>query len=259
MSDKFMCNDAKVYLKREPDCNHNSTMHGLKKQTSIEVVETPKCSSRFANGCVSSEVLTFVDSYQKGKNQILKPDCRSSQWVDVPSKANTVSKMRSSDAQIHLFDAREKSAVNMTGLAVKGNSEVNQETELLKRKELSDIPSDSRGKSVTNVIGFAAKGTPESNRAAEMLKVKELSDNSSKCSSPAVTQASNEINTIDSSTVDVGQTLYGNSHIADQGSAILRSCSSVEAVDSVRSSQYVCDGKTRSSGEKNLTSSYLSH
>ncbi|XP_057524340.1 uncharacterized protein LOC130804052 isoform X2 [Amaranthus tricolor] len=253
MSDKFMCNDAKVYLKREPDCNHNSTMHGLKKQTSIEVVETPKCSSRFANGCVSSEVLTFVDSYQKGKNQILKPDCRSSQWVDVPSKANTVSKMRSSDAQIHLFDAREKSAVNMTGLAVKGNSEVNQETELLKRKELSDIPSDSRGKSVTNVIGFAAKGTPESNRAAEMLKVKELSDNSSKCSAPAVTQASNEINTIDSSTVDVGQTLYGNSQIADQGSAILRSCSSVEAVDSVRSSQYVCDGKTRSSEEKNLT------
>ncbi|CAO2816910.1 unnamed protein product, partial [Amaranthus hypochondriacus] len=253
MSDKSMCNDAKVYSKRELECNHSSTMHGLKKQASTEVTETPKCSSRFANGCISSEVLTFIDSNQKGKDQILKPDCRSSQWVDVPSKANKVFKMRSSDAQVHLFDAREKPVVNMIGLAVKGNSEVNQETELLNRKELSDIPSDSRGTSVTNVIGVAAKGTPESNHAAETLKVKELSDISSKCSAPAVTQASNEINTIDSSTVDVGQTLYGNSQIADQGSAISRSCSSVEAVDSVRSSQYVCDGKTRSEEEKNLT------
>ncbi|XP_056694630.1 uncharacterized protein [Spinacia oleracea] len=210
------CNGGSCHISAK--CSYNvQTVCSKRNQENIAVVETPRySSSRISEDRVFIEKTTGVECNQKEKELKFKSDCGNSQWIDVPSKAYTVSKMICQDAPTHLLDTREESETNL--------------------KEL------------------AAKGIFKSDQAAELLKVKELSNISSGCSAPVVTQESNEVNMIDSGTVGGCHTMYGNGQIADQGSsAISRSSSSVEAIDSVRSSILVCDGKTKSTEDTSLT------
>lgn len=215
ISGRCNCNFHTLCTNREQDCNGSGSMYGLKNQESIAVVETPTLnSSRFSGDCVSIEKAILMECKRKEHN--FKLDCQNSKWTDVPRKANTVSKVRCSDGPVHLLDSMKK-----------------YESYYLKEP--------------------AAKGTARTSQAAELLKGKEISDISSGCSARVATQASNELNVLDSCNANAGHTVYDNGHIADQGSAISRSCSSVEAIDSIRDPELVCENKTRSTEEKSLT------
>lgn len=67
----------------------------------------------------------------------------------------------------------------------------------------------------------------------------EKSNVSSGCSAPAVTQASMEVNNMDLSTVDAGDTGYVSNHTADEGSGIDKCWSSDDAVGSERSAEFL--------------------
>ena len=58
-----------------------------------------------------------------------------------------------------------------------------------------------------------------------------MSDNSSGCSAPAVTQASNEVNNVDSCTVDAGDTGCASGLVVDEASGVEKCWSSDEALD----------------------------
>lgn len=71
-----------------------------------------------------------------------------------------------------------------------------------------------------------------------LLKEQENSNVSSGCSAPVVTQASLEVNKVDSCSVDAGHTDYGNNLAVDEGSGIDKGWSS-DAVESGRSAEFI--------------------
>ncbi|XP_021769399.1 uncharacterized protein LOC110733636 isoform X2 [Chenopodium quinoa] len=207
-------NVQKACSKRKQESKGSGSVYGLKKQESVAIVETPKYSnSKISDDCVSIEKAFRIECNHKEKEHNVKLDCGNSQWTDVPPNANANSKMKFPDATAHM--------------------------------------SDSSKESETYLKELATKGIFKSNQAAA-LKGKELSDISSDCSAPVVTQASNEVDRIDSSTVDGGHKVCDNVQIADQGSSAVSISSSDEAIDSVRNLQ-VSDGNTRSTEEKSLS------
>ncbi|GAV60562.1 SET domain-containing protein/PHD_2 domain-containing protein/zf-HC5HC2H_2 domain-containing protein [Cephalotus follicularis] len=85
----------------------------------------------------------------------------------------------------------------------------------------------------------AAKCYNGAMQKADSLKEQEMSNISSGCSAPVVTQASIEVNNMDSSIVDAGDTGYMNNHIVDEGSGIDKCWSSDDALESERSIEFI--------------------
>ncbi|MBA0578167.1 hypothetical protein Gorai_020465, partial [Gossypium raimondii] len=136
--------------------------------------------------------------------------CHASQWRDVPSK--------------------QKEACKMT--------QINLSAELL---DASGCAGDQFGASAgVHGIGSAIN-------EADSLKWQGMSNISSGCSGAAVTQASTEVNNVDSSTIDAGDNEYRNDLVVDEGSGIDK-CSSNDELESERSAEFIgvsCRNKIR--------------
>ncbi|KAB2019972.1 hypothetical protein ES319_D07G034200v1 [Gossypium barbadense] len=136
--------------------------------------------------------------------------CHASQWRDVPSK--------------------QKEACKMT--------QINSSAELL---DASGCAGDQFGASAgVHGIGSAIN-------EADSLKWQGMSNISSGCSGAAVTQASTEVNNVDSSTIDAGDNEYRNDLVVDEGSGIDK-CSSNDELERGRSAEFIgvsCRNKIR--------------
>ncbi|KAA3458046.1 SET domain-containing protein/PHD_2 domain-containing protein/zf-HC5HC2H_2 domain-containing protein [Gossypium australe] len=136
--------------------------------------------------------------------------CHASQWRDVPSK--------------------QKEACKMT--------QINSSAELL---DASGCAGDQFGAAAgVNGVGSAIN-------EADSLKWQGMSNISSGCSGAAVTQASTEVNNVDSSTIDAGDNEYRNDLVVDEGSGIDK-CSSNDELESERSAEFIgvsCRNKIR--------------
>ncbi|XP_031279661.1 uncharacterized protein LOC116138078 isoform X3 [Pistacia vera] len=152
---------------------------------------------------------------QQGKSKGPLPKtivCHSSQWRDVPSKFKGVSVV--------------------TGL------------------ERSADELDGRGHMEGQLGHATAKCSYGTMKIQDSLKEQEMSNVSSGCSAAAVTQASIQINNMDSPTVDAGNTRYVNNHLVDEGSGIDKCWSSDDALESERSAEFLgSNSKTNFSKE----------
>ncbi|KAK9280332.1 hypothetical protein L1049_014020 [Liquidambar formosana] len=98
---------------------------------------------------------------------------------------------------------------------------------------------DGRGNHEDQLADSAAKCLNRTAQEADTLKEQEMSNISSGCSTPAVTQASIEVNNMDSCTIDDGDTGYANDLVVDEGSGIDKCWSSDDALDSERSAEFL--------------------
>lgn len=140
--------------------------------------------------------------------------CHASQWRDVPSKKNKACKIT----------------------CIKSSAEV---------LGASGCAEDQLGDAADIHVTGSAVNRDDS------FKWQDMSNISSGCSAPAVTQASIEVNNMDSSTIDAGDNGYINGVIVDEGSGIDKCCSSNDAHESERSAEYLgvsCGNKTRNKG-----------
>ncbi|XP_040973161.1 uncharacterized protein [Gossypium hirsutum] len=136
--------------------------------------------------------------------------CHASQWRDVPSK--------------------QKEACKMT--------QINSSAELL---DASGCAGDQFG------AAAGVHGIGSAINEADSLKWQGMSNISSGCSGAAVTQASTEVNNVDSSTIDAGDNEYRNDLVVDEGSGIDK-CSSNDELESERSAEFIgvsCRNKIR--------------
>lgn len=152
---------------------------------------------------------------QRGKSKGSLPKtivCHASQWRDVPRKFKGVSVATGLERSADELDGRE----HMEG----------------------QLGHD------TAKCSYGTMKIPDS------LKEREMSNVSSGCSAAAVTQASAQINNMDSPTVDVGNTRYVNNHLVDEGSGIDKCWSSDDALESERSAEFLgSNSKTNFSKE----------
>ncbi|KAK8535219.1 hypothetical protein V6N13_081357 [Hibiscus sabdariffa] len=128
--------------------------------------------------------------------------CHASQWRDVPSKQKEFCKVKHIDSSAKVLDA--------IGCA-------------------KDQPGAAAG----------MHGIVSAVNRADSLKGQDISNVSSGCSDPAVTQASTEVNNMESSTIDAGDNEYRNGLVVDQGSDIDKCCSSNDALESERSAEFL--------------------
>lgn len=116
----------------------------------------------------------------------------------------------------------------------------------IKCPTMSEKSLVKNGEAVSHLSEIGAEGI-STDQFAELRGI-ESSNISSGSSAPAVAQASIEVDKIDFSTVDAVDTGKGDDQMADQGSVINISLS--DAIDSVKSSQYVRCRKARSTEEE---------
>ncbi|OMO90757.1 putative mixed-lineage leukemia protein, mll [Corchorus olitorius] len=138
--------------------------------------------------------------------------CHASQWRDVPCKQKEACKLKHMNPSAEVLDA-------------------------------SGCAEGQHGDAGMHFIGSAA------NRD-DSFKGQDMSNISSGCSAPVVTQASIEVNNMDSSTIDAGDNGYINGLIVDEGSGIDK-CSSNDARESERSAEFPgvsCRSKIRNKG-----------
>ncbi|XP_007011788.2 PREDICTED: uncharacterized protein LOC18587744 [Theobroma cacao] len=158
--------------------------------------------------------------YQGGKVKGQLPvriACHASQWRDVPSKQKEACKMTLINPSAEVLDA-------------------------------SGCAEDQHGDAGMRCIGSAV------NRAAS-FKGQDMSNISSGCSAPDVTQASIEVNNMDSSTIDAEDNGYMNDLVVDEGSGIDKCCSSNDAHESERSAAFIgvsCRSKIRTKGSPRI-------
>ncbi|KAK9683551.1 hypothetical protein RND81_10G149400 [Saponaria officinalis] len=219
--------------------------NAIQKQISTATIGTTKLSGTiFPDDSAPIETDKLVDCHQKGKEQMhCKLNSFSSQWRDVPPRTATGGKRRCLDAPTHLSGTRAESVALFKRFSANGIAKSNQVADPSKGEEFStssgcSIPAVTEAESVAPFNKLSAKGIARSNQVADLSKEKEVSI-SSGCSVPAITEASSEVNKIDSCTLSGGSAGYVNDQVVDQGSAIMRSCSSADTNDSVRSSQPV--------------------
>ncbi|XP_059640382.1 uncharacterized protein LOC132282660 isoform X2 [Cornus florida] len=115
-----------------------------------------------------------------------------------------------------------------------------------------DQPADLLDGSLNVEDQISVAATECFNRSAqdaECLKEQQMSNVSSGCSAPAVTQASIEVNNMDSCTVDAGDTRYTKDLVVDEGSGIDKCWSSDDALDSERSAECFQSCKIKSINE----------
>ncbi|XP_059592247.1 uncharacterized protein LOC100255892 isoform X4 [Vitis vinifera] len=136
----------------------------------------------------------------KGQNH-KKIDCHASQWKDVPSKVIVSCDMKCVRPSVDGLGGRKNDEDQLADTAAKRFNGNLQEINCLKEQEMSNI--------------------------------------SSGCSAPAVTQASIEVNNMDSCTVDAGDTGCANDLVVDEASGIEKCWSSDDALDSERSAEFL--------------------
>ncbi|KAL5853168.1 hypothetical protein ACOSQ3_008286 [Xanthoceras sorbifolium] len=161
-----------------------------------------------------------LDQRGKLKGQLPKNIvCHAAQWRDVPSKFKGVS----------------------------GVTCLDQSPDML----------DSGGHIESEVGDAATKGSYEITKIPDSLKEQEISNVSSGCSSAAaVTQASIQVNNMDSYTVNAGNTRYVNNLVVDEGSGIDKCWSSDDALESERSAEFLganCKTKFSKEGSSKVT------
>ncbi|KAL9226746.1 hypothetical protein vseg_002520 [Gypsophila vaccaria] len=226
-----------------------SVLTNAVQKVSIATIGATKLSGTISpDDSVPLETHNLVAFHQKGKEQMhCKLNSFSSQWRDVPPKRATGAKRRCLDVPTDILETREESVALFNKLSAKVIAKSNQVADLSKEKELSvssgcSVLAFTEAESVALVNEFSAEGSARSNQVADLSKGKELSI-SSGCSVPVVTEASSEVNKIDSCSFSGGSDGCVNDQVIDQGSAIMKSCSSADTNDSVRSSQPVSSTK----------------
>ncbi|KAL6296703.1 hypothetical protein ACE6H2_004845 [Prunus campanulata] len=157
---------------------------------------------KFANNhIVPKDKTTSLDPRGQVNGKILKNVCHASQWRDVPSKVKGVSDVTRVDRLANLFDARRRDSEQL------GDNYVNH-----------------------------FNGTVQ---MVDSSKEHEIYNNSSGGSAPAVTQASIEVNKMDSSTIDAGDTGCVSNLIVDEGSGVDKCWSSDDALESEKSAEFL--------------------
>ena len=148
----------------------------------------------------------------KGQNH-KKINCHASQWKDVPSK---------------VIGSCDMKCVRLSVDEVDGRKSDEEQPAMYRRKNNED-----------QLANTAAKCLEGNFQEFNCFKEQEMSDISSGCSAPAVTQASNEVNNVDSCTVDPGDTGCANGLVVDEASGVEKCWSSDEALDSERSAEFL--------------------
>ncbi|KAM2024470.1 hypothetical protein ACFX1X_017492 [Malus domestica] len=167
------------------------------------------------NHIVPKDKTVSLDHRGKLNGKLPKNICNASQWKDVPSKVKGVSDVMRVDRLSNLFDVRRRDNEQLADTSVKHSNGTLQMVESSKEHEISNI--------------------------------------SSGCSAPAVTQASIEVNKIDSSTVDGGDNGCVSNLVFDEGSGIDKCGSSDDALESVKSVEFLASTSLRKLGSfKNL-------
>lgn len=149
----------------------------------------------------------------KGQNH-KKIECHSSQWKDVPSKVMGSCDMKCAQLSIDRVDGRQNDEAQPAALYGGKNNEDRLE-------------------------GMAAKYLEGKFQEFNCLEEQEMSDISSGCSAPAVTQASIEVNNMDSCTIGAGVTGCANDLVVDEASGVEKCWSSDDALDSEKSADFL--------------------
>ncbi|XVE97377.1 hypothetical protein REPUB_Repub03eG0014400 [Reevesia pubescens] len=176
--------------------------HVSKQQVGFCCEAPMSVASEFVRDHIIPKERTMDQGGKVNEQLPMRIACHASQWRDVPSKQKEACKMTPINSSADVLDA--------SGCA---------------EDKLRDAAS-------MHVMGSAV------NRA-DSFKGQDMSNISSGCSAPAVTQASIEVNNMDSSTIDAGDNGYMNGLIVDEGSGIDKCCSSNDALESERSSEFL--------------------
>uniref|UniRef100_A0A5B7B2P3 Uncharacterized protein n=1 Tax=Davidia involucrata TaxID=16924 RepID=A0A5B7B2P3_DAVIN len=190
-------------LARNCDFKGKTSLDAFKEQAgSVGAKASLLFSSKFNEDCSSpkEKVISLGQSGKLNWQIPEKVDCHSYQWRDVPSKVTGMCNMMCKDLPANLLGARVNVEDQITDAAAKRFNRSAQDAESVKEQEMSNISSGS---------------------------------------APVVTQASVEVNNMDSCTVDAGDNRYTNNIVVDEGSGIDKCWSSDDALDSDRSAEYL--------------------
>lgn len=155
------------------------------------------------------KISLYQNEKLKGQNH-KKIDCHASQWKDVPRK---------------VIGSCDVKCVQTSSDGLGGRKSDEDQPAIYGRQNNEDQLADA-----------AAKCLNRNLQAINCLKEQEISNVSSGCSAPAVTQASTEVNNMDSCTVDTG---VANDLVVDEASGIEKCWSSDDALDSERSAEFL--------------------
>lgn len=193
-------------------CRFEGSCVVSKEQAGVCCEARNPASSEFVKEHINPNDRTnLLDQGGKVKGQLpMRIACHASQWRDVPSK--------------------QKEACKMT--------QINSSAEVL---DASGCAGDQFG------AAAGVHGIGSTINEADSLKWQCMSNISSGCSGAAVTQASTEVNNVDSSTIDAGDNEFRNGLVVDEGSGIDK-CSSNDELESERSAEFIgvsCRNKIR--------------
>jgi hypothetical protein len=213
------CEAHTNHLGRNVDPKVGSSLNAFKEQMGTGSGEASMIlASRFAKDpFLLMDTSIALDESGKLNGKLNKNIvCHASQWRDVPTKVKAVCDATAIARFANVFDRREHDGCQL--------------------------------------VDASAKYFDGAMQIVDSLKDQENSNVSSGCSAPAVTQASVEVNNIDFSTVDAGDTGDGSNHIVDEGSGIDKCWSSDDALGSERSAEFLgsCNIKLRKEGSSHI-------
>ena len=214
------CEAHTNHLGRNVDPKVGSSLNAFKEQMGTGSGEASMIlTSRFAKDpFLLMDTSIALDESGKLNGKLNKNIvCHASQWRDVPTKVKSVCDATDVNRFANVFDRREHDGCQL--------------------------------------VDASAKYFDGAMQIVDSLKDQENSNVSSGCSAPAVTQASIEVNNIDFSTVDAGDTGDGSNHIVDEGSGIDKCWSSDDALGSERSAEFLgssCNIKLRKEGSSHI-------
>ncbi|KAE8056326.1 hypothetical protein FH972_013108 [Carpinus fangiana] len=214
------CEAHTNHLGRNVDPKVGSSLNAFKEQMGTGSGEASMIlTSRFAKDpFLLMDTSIALDESGKLNGKLNKNIvCHASQWRDVPTKVKAVCDATVVARFANVFDRREHDGCQL--------------------------------------VDASAKYFDGAMQIVDSLKDQENSNVSSGCSAPAVTQASIEVNNIDFSTVDAGDTGDGSNHIVDEGSGIDKCWSSDDALGSERSAEFhgsSCNIKLRKEGSSHI-------
>ncbi|XP_059459428.1 uncharacterized protein LOC132188988 isoform X4 [Corylus avellana] len=217
---KCSCEARTNYLGRNVDPKVGSSLNAFKEQMGTGSGEASMIlTSRFVKDpfLVMDTSIALDESGKLNGKHDKNIVCHTSQWRDVPTKVKAVCDATVVARLANVFDRRE-------------------------------LDGCQRVDASTKYFNGAMQ-------IADSLKDQENSNVSSGCSAPAITQVSSEVNNIDFSTVDAGDTGDVSNHIVDEGSGIDKCWSSDDALGSERSAEFLgssCNIKLRKAGSSHI-------
>ncbi|XP_057959265.1 uncharacterized protein LOC131151840 isoform X2 [Malania oleifera] len=205
--------------------------------------EKEKCCQRLSYACIQGKCSCTVHANCLAVDCELKGKTSLNAFEEHISNVNSKPCMSASKCEKDLISLKKNTtALDLSGkLKIQIPKKVDSHT-----SEWRDVPS--KVLSVCNLTSIdcladalSGKGTgadpPADMQEADFLMEQDMSNISSGCSAPAVTQASVELNNVDSCIVDAGDIRYENDGIVDEGSGIHKCLSSDDALDSGRTSE----------------------